>query len=121
MNNVPHDLIIAISAEIELEEKSRRIAAHIFPRGCSQGAIHIITSGLKLAHASLHGKSNLTPWRITTEWSDMYAVVQLRNFLMEDTRPTHRPRLRAWESGAWAAQNQNRKPKTKTETETRSE
>lgn len=96
MYDVPHDLIINVNAELELEEKARRIARLMFPKGFSEHIPHAFTSGLKLAHSSLHGKSNLTAWRITREWSDMYAVCMLRNLLCDEA-PTITPRLRAWE------------------------
>lgn len=113
MNKVPHSLLIDVNAELELEEKVRRILRSTHGK-FTQGMVRSMAAGLKLAHAAQFGRSNLTAWRIVQEWNDAYAIFQLERLLIGRTgNLIETPRLRAWErhKPEFQIQNQNPDPK----------
>lgn len=107
MNRVPHDLIINVNGPIELDQKVRRMlrSLDIVP---TEQRVQKLTHALCVAFESLHGRSNLTAWRITKEWDDKHACTMVWVLLQDGPLSMTKTRLRSWEQG-----QPKPKPKTK--------
>ncbi len=89
MTIVPHDLLVNAAAPIGLENKVRRMIRALNQEPTNSSVIQM-TNMLRDAFEGAYGRSNLTDWRITTEWPDMVAFAALDSLVRRSPRLTAR-------------------------------